>query len=74
MGSFQLMSGLDNANRDHWQSKANQVARTVNFAWWLETLAAPLLVGLHRCSADIYVYDNWFLERRPTDRSVCLTN
>jgi hypothetical protein len=40
-----MTSASENSNRDHWQAKANQVARRVNFAWWLETLAAPLLVG-----------------------------
>ncbi len=45
MDSFLRMSGSENSNRDHWQAKASQVARTVNFAWWLETLSAPLLVG-----------------------------
>lgn len=46
MDRFQAMtSATENSNRDHWQAQAKQVARTVNFAWWLETLSAPLLVG-----------------------------
>ena len=40
-----MASAPENSNRDHWQAKANRVARTVNSAWWLETLSAPLLVG-----------------------------
>ena len=39
-----MSSGLENPNRDHWLAKARRVAHTVNFAWWLETLSAPLLV------------------------------
>lgn len=39
-----MPSGPENSNRDHWLSKADQVARRVNFAWWLETLSAPLLI------------------------------
>jgi len=34
----------ENSNCAHWQAKAKHVARTVNFAWWLETLSAPLLI------------------------------
>ena len=33
------------SNRDYWLTKAKQVARQVNFAWWLETLSAPLLIA-----------------------------
>ena len=40
-----MTSGPENSNRDHWQAEARRVARTVNFAWWLETLSAPLLVA-----------------------------
>ncbi len=39
-----MSSGLENPNRDHWLAKARRVAHTVNFAWWLETLSAPLLI------------------------------
>lgn len=39
-----MKSGSENSNRDHWQAKAKQVARRVNFAWWLESLSAPLLI------------------------------
>ena len=47
--------GQENPNRDHWQAKARQVARKVNFAWWLETLSAPLLVGAIICAAGLLV-------------------
>jgi hypothetical protein len=40
-----MTSGSENTNRDHWKAKANHVARTVNFAWWLETLSTPLLIA-----------------------------
>ena len=40
-----MTSASENSNRDRWHAKAKQVARTVNFGWWLETLSAPLLVG-----------------------------
>ncbi|MES2659219.1 MAG: hypothetical protein V4689_11430 [Verrucomicrobiota bacterium] len=40
-----MTEGPVNRNRDHWQAKARQVARTVNLAWWLETLSAPLLMA-----------------------------
>ncbi len=40
-----MTSGSENSNRDHWLSKARQVARQVNLAWWLETLSAPLLIA-----------------------------
>ncbi|MEO5915723.1 MAG: hypothetical protein ABIS50_15925 [Luteolibacter sp.] len=40
-----MTEGPVNRNRDHWQAKAKQVARTVNFAWWLETFSAPLLTA-----------------------------
>ena len=33
------------SNRDYWLTKAKHVARQVNFAWWLETLSAPLLIA-----------------------------
>lgn len=39
-----MKSAPENSNRDHWQAKARQVSRKVNFAWWLESLSAPLLV------------------------------
>jgi hypothetical protein len=65
MGSFQLMSGPENSNRDHWQAKANQVARTVNFAWWLETLAAPLLVGAVLGAVALLVVRREFSQLEP---------
>ena len=40
-----MTEGPVNRNRDHWQTKARQVARRVNLAWWLETLSAPLLMA-----------------------------
>lgn len=38
-------SGSATSNRDHWLANAKRVSRKVNFAWWLETLSAPLLVA-----------------------------
>lgn len=40
-----MTAGPANRNRDHWQTKAQQVARRVNLGWWLETLSAPLLMA-----------------------------
>jgi|688.fasta_scaffold199846_1 hypothetical protein len=31
-------------NREHWLSRAREVSRRVNVAWWLEVMTAPLLV------------------------------
>ena len=39
-----MVSSSENSNRDHWLSRAKQVARRVNFGWWLESLSAPLLI------------------------------
>ncbi len=39
-----MSSSPASSNRDHWLATAKQVSRKVNFAWWLETLSAPLLV------------------------------
>ena len=40
-----MNSGSGNPNRDHWLATAKRVSRQVNFAWWLETFSAPLLVA-----------------------------
>lgn len=40
-----MKSAKGRSNRDHWQSRARQVARKVNFAWWLDCLSAPLLIA-----------------------------
>lgn len=50
-----MTSGPANSNRDHWQAKAKQVARQVNFAWWLETLSAPLLIGALAGAAGLLI-------------------
>lgn len=42
--SREMKSTTENPNRDHWLTTAKRVARQVNLAWWLETLAAPLLI------------------------------
>lgn len=36
---------MANVNREHWETEARKVARRVNFAWWLETFSAPLLIA-----------------------------
>jgi hypothetical protein len=58
----------ENPNRDHWLANAKQVARTVNFAWWLETLSTPLLlvsilgaVGLLLVRREISTIAPWVL-------------
>lgn len=40
-----MNSGSAASNRDHWLATAKRVSRKVNFAWWLETLSAPLLIA-----------------------------
>jgi hypothetical protein len=50
-----MTSDSGNSNRDHWQAKARRVARQVNFAWWLETLAAPMLVAALVAAAALLV-------------------
>jgi hypothetical protein len=40
-----MNSGSAASNRDHWLATAKRVSRMVNFAWWLETLSAPLLIA-----------------------------
>lgn len=50
-----MTSGTANPNRDHWQAKAKQVARQVNLAWWLETLAAPLLIAALAGAAGLLI-------------------
>jgi hypothetical protein len=39
-----MASPSETTNRDHWLSRAKQVALRVNIGWWLETFSAPLLV------------------------------
>ena len=54
-----------NPNRDHWQSQAAAVARRVNFAWWLETLSAPLLVTAVLGAAGLLVLRREFPQLAP---------
>ena len=63
---FRAMTvATENSNRDHWQAKARKVARTVNFAWWLETLSAPLLVGAILAAAGLLVVRREFPQMEP---------
>ncbi|RYD32455.1 MAG: hypothetical protein EOP87_12795, partial [Verrucomicrobiaceae bacterium] len=39
-----MSEGRENSNREHWLARARQTSRQVNLGWWLETLAAPLLI------------------------------
>jgi len=32
------------SHRDYWLSQSRRISRRVNFAWWLEKLASPLLI------------------------------
>jgi hypothetical protein len=44
--SFSVMTPRSTAtHQDQWLAISKRVARKVNFAWWLETLSAPLLVA-----------------------------
>ena len=40
-----MNSGSAITNRNYWLATARRVSRKVNFAWWLETLSAPLLIA-----------------------------
>lgn len=60
-----MSSGLENPNRDHWLAKARRVAHTVNFAWWLETLSAPLLVTAVIGAAGLLVVRREFSQLAP---------
>lgn len=48
-----------------WQTQARQVSRRVNFAWWLETLGAPLLVCSLLGAAAVLVLRNRMPELSP---------
>lgn len=41
-----------------WRSRARETARLINLAWWLETLAAPLVVGSGIASTAILAWRN----------------
>ena len=60
-----MNSGSENPNRDYWQSKARRVARTVNFAWWLETLSSPLLITAMIGAAGLLVVRREFSQLAP---------
>lgn len=38
------MATSSDANREHWHQQAAKIARRVNLGWWLDQLAAPLVV------------------------------
>ena len=57
-----MRSDSGSSNRDHWQSKAAEVARKVNFAWWLETLSAPLLIAALVGAASLLVVRREFAQ------------
>jgi hypothetical protein len=60
-----LNTGSENFNRDHWQAKARRVARAVNFAWWLETLSAPLLIIAMIGAAGLWLVRREFSQIAP---------
>jgi hypothetical protein len=64
--------GSENSNRDHWQSKASQVARKVNFAWWLETLSAPLLIAAIIGAVGLLVVRREFATLAPWILPACI--
>ena len=45
-------------NRKYWLAQARRVSRQVNLAWWLETLAAPLIILSLLGAAAILVLRN----------------
>jgi hypothetical protein len=40
-----MKSVPENPNREYWLGAARSISRRVNFAWWLEALAAPALIA-----------------------------
>lgn len=40
-----MSKATETSHREHWLACARRVSRTVNLGWWLEMLAAPLLVA-----------------------------
>jgi hypothetical protein len=60
-----MKTAKDNSNRDHWQSRARQVARKVNFAWWLDCLSAPLLISAIIGAAALLVLRREYSEIDP---------
>jgi hypothetical protein len=38
------MATVSDSHREHWLNQAAKTARRLNTAWWLETLAAPLVI------------------------------
>ena len=53
------------SNRDHWHAQAKRVARKVNFAWWLETFSAPLLIAALAGAAGLLVVRREFPQVPP---------
>lgn len=41
-----------------WRSRARETARSINLAWWLETLAAPVVIGSASASVAILAWRN----------------
>jgi hypothetical protein len=39
------MATVSDSHRDHWLDQAAKIARRLNTGWWLETLAAPLVIA-----------------------------
>lgn len=52
-------------NRSWWLAQARQTSRRINIAWWLETLAAPLVIGSLAGAAAILVLRNRMSELPP---------
>ncbi|WAC18656.1 hypothetical protein OVA24_15595 [Luteolibacter sp. SL250] len=53
------------SNRQWWQGQAKRTARRINLAWWLETLATPLIVGGLAGAAGLLVIRNREIELPP---------
>ncbi len=59
-------------HRDYWLTKANQVARQVNFAWWLETLATPLLIAAVVGATGLLIVRRELLNLEPWILATCV--
>lgn len=60
-----MMFRAASSNRDEWLALSKQVSRQVNLAWWLETLAAPLLVTAVIGAAALLIVRRGFPEADP---------
>lgn len=62
---FPMSSRSAATHQDQWLAISKRVARKVNFAWWLETLSAPLLIVAVIGAAGLLVVRREFPDVEP---------